>query len=86
MNLETLNTTTAVMDVLGGNTPVAQLTGGSPTAVSNWRGFKTFPSNTYVAMTEALRAIGKTAPTSLWGMKVGAEQESPNHNEPELTA
>jgi hypothetical protein len=60
---------------LGGNGPVAELTLSKPNAVSNWRGFKTFPSNTFVAMTEALRARGKTAPASLWGMKMPAEPE-----------
>jgi len=67
--METLSTTSEVMDALGGNQAVAELTGSKPKAVWNWRGFETFPSNTYVAMTEALLAKGKTAPASLWGMK-----------------
>lgn len=72
-----LTTTSEVLDELGGNVPVAELTGSTNKAVSNWRGFDTFPSNTYVAMTEALRARGKTAPASLWGMKVPAEVGAP---------
>jgi hypothetical protein len=68
-----LSTTSEVIIALGGNGPVAELTSSTPKAVSNWRGFETFPSNTYVAMTEALREQGKTAPASLWGMKVPAE-------------
>jgi hypothetical protein len=76
MDLEILETTAQVIETLGGNGPVAELTLSKPNAVSNWRNFKTFPSNTFVAMTAALRARGKTAPASLWGMKLPAEQES----------
>lgn len=74
--MEELSTTSEVMDALGGNTPVAQLTGSKPTAVSNWRKSETFPSKTYLAMTDALFAKGKTAPASLWGMKQPSEHES----------
>ncbi len=75
MDLEILETTEQVIESLGGNGPVAELTLSKPNAVSNWRSFKTFPSNTFVAMTDALRARGKTAPASLWGMKLPAEPE-----------
>lgn len=71
--MDELRTTIDVIIALGGNQPVADLTDSTNKAVSNWRGFETFPSNTYVAMIAALRAIGKTAPASLWGMKVSAE-------------
>jgi len=74
--MEELSTTSEVMDALGGNLAVAELTGSKPKAVWNWRGFETFPSNTYVAMTEALLAKGKTAPASLWGMKLPTHEES----------
>lgn len=76
MSYEILETTTQVMDALGGNGPVEALTASKPSTVSNWRGFSTFPSNTYVAMIHALHAVGKTAPASLWGMKQSIEQES----------
>lgn len=69
-----LTTTSAVMDALGGNVPVAELTGRTPTAVSNWRRFDAFPANTYVALTQALDAIGRRAPASLWSM-AGARRE-----------
>lgn len=75
MSYETLETTSQVMDALGGNGAVEVLTSSKPSAVSNWRGFSTFPSNTYVAMIGALHAIGKTAPASLWGMKQPSEPE-----------
>ena len=74
--MEVLSTTSDVMDALGGNLAVAELTASTPKAVWNWRGFGTFPSNTYVAMTKALLAKGKTAPATLWGMKAaGSEPE-----------
>lgn len=71
--MEELLTTLDVIEALGGNQTVADLTGSTNKAVWNWRGFETFPSNTYVALNDALTAIGKTAPASLWGMKVPAE-------------
>jgi hypothetical protein len=71
--MDELSSTAAVIEALGGNQRVAALTDSTNKAVSNWRGFETFPSNTFVAMTEALRARGKTAPAALWGMKVPAE-------------
>lgn len=73
--METLSTTSAVMDELGGNLAVAELTGSNSKAVWNWRKSETFPSNTYVAMTSALLAKGKTAPAALWGMRQPAESE-----------
>ncbi len=73
MELRTLNTAAKVMEVLGGNRGVQQLTGRTANAVCNWRAFKRFPSNTYVAMTSALKASGYTAPPSLWRMVEPAE-------------
>ena len=74
MSFEILETTSDVIEALGGNQPVAELTASKPNAVSNWRTFPTFPSNTYVAMTGALHAIGKTAPPSLWSMRVPVQE------------
>ena len=71
--MDELRTTSEVIDALGGNPAVAELTSSTPKAVWNWRGFQTFPSNTYVAMTQALRAKGKTAPATLWGMRLPIE-------------
>lgn len=73
MELRPLNTAAKVMDALGGNRAIQELTGGSASAVCNWRAFKRFPSNTYVAMTSALKASGYTAPPSLWRMVEPAE-------------
>lgn len=78
MSLENLDTFSEVMDALGGNQGVGELTGAKPSTLSMWRKANSFPSNTYVVITDALHAIGKTAPASLWGMKAPAtsEQES----------
>jgi len=75
--METLATTAEVVEALGGYLAVAEITHSKPKAASNWPRFKTFPANTYLAITEALLAKGKTAPASLWGMKAAnSEQES----------
>jgi hypothetical protein len=63
-----LQTTQEVIEALGGVSAVAKLTGRTYNAAHNWRSFTTFPANTYVTMTVALAAQGKTAPASLWGM------------------
>lgn len=69
MTYEAIETAEQVFNALGGNAAVEIITSSKPSTVSNWRSFGTFPSNTYVAMTEALAARGKSAPPSLWGMK-----------------
>lgn len=61
-----LTTASAVIDRLGGNRPVADLTDRTPAAVSNWRGFNAFPSDTYIAMSRALANLGESAPLALW--------------------
>jgi hypothetical protein len=74
MNGRVLKTTTDVIDALGGNIAVQQLVGAaSRQTVSNWRRFKTFPSNTHAVLSGALVAIGREAPRSLWG-QVGPER------------
>lgn len=74
--METLSTASEVMDELGGNAMVAELTGSKPKAVWNWRKSGAFPSNTYLALISALQQRGKTAPASLWGMRVNDQSES----------
>lgn len=74
--METLTTTSEVVEALGGYLAVAEITGSKPKAVSNWPRFNTFPANTYVALTEALLAKGKTAPATLWGMKAVTSEET----------
>ena len=75
MSTKTLLTVGAVVEELGGKAALAEMTGLSPNAVWNWIDRGDFPSNTYVLITEALSAKGKTAPAGLWGMKT-SEQEA----------
>ena len=77
MDLENLETADAVMEALGGNQPVQNLTASKPNTVSMWRKAGSFPSNQYLAMTAALLEKGKTAPASLWGMKAPQEAADP---------
>lgn len=69
--MEELQTPLDIIKALGGHHAVAKLTGSKAKAVWNWT--ESFPSNTYVAITDALHAIDKTAPDALWRMKAPAE-------------
>lgn len=73
MDLQNLKTIDDVFAALGGPSGMQALTGSKPNTVSMWRD-NGFPSNTYIVMTEALRAIGKSAPASLWGMKIATQE------------
>ena len=73
MDLENLETVDEVFSALGENPGMAALTGNKPNTISMWRHAEKFPSNTYIVITDALRARGKAAPVSLWGMKMPAE-------------
>jgi hypothetical protein len=78
MDHRELTSTAAVMDALGGTRTVADLTGRTYAAAFNWRSFKTFPADTYVALTAALRGAGCVAPDALWGM-VPAQDNAPEN-------
>jgi hypothetical protein len=71
--LISLDTTTAVIEAVGGTSQAAGLTRRSYTAAFNWHAQHTFPSNTYVVLQTALAQRGYTALPSLWGMTVAAE-------------
>lgn len=73
--MEELQTTSEIIDELGGNRAVGELTGSKPKAVSMWRTNGRFPWHTQSPITEALKARGKSVPSFLWGMKA-AEKES----------
>ena len=75
--METLTSTAEVIDELGGNLAVAELfKDGRAKTVWHWRKTNSFPSNTYLAIREALLAKGKTAPDSLWGMRTADSEVS----------
>lgn len=73
MDLECLDTADQVFDALGGNPGVIEITGAKASAVANWRMVGSFPPKMYVAMTDALRSRGKTAPAPLWRMLEAAQ-------------
>lgn len=62
-------TATEIIDALGGTSAVADLTGSSATAVSNWRAVNRLPSNTYLVIKDALARLGRVAPDHLWSMR-----------------
>lgn len=72
-NLEMLETVEAVIDALGGNGPVGKLTETKPSTISMWKKAQAFPPKYHMLMTGALFERGKTAPASLWGMKLPSE-------------
>lgn len=66
MITEPLTTVDAVVVALGGTRAVADLTGATDSAVSNWRKSGTFPARTYIILKAALGQ--RDAPDSLWSM------------------
>jgi hypothetical protein len=69
MPYEKLETLEDVMTALGGRQAVADLLDAKSSTISMWKYAGKFPANTYVIMTDALHAIDKTAPATLWAMK-----------------
>lgn len=65
---KSLKTTAEVIEALGGVRAVAELTNRRYSAAHNWKKFKTFPPDTYVAMQAALASYGLKAPARLWRM------------------
>ena len=66
--MDHLTSTGDVIAALGGVQAVAHLTGREYDAAWNWKRFPHFPPDTYLVMTDALKAKGKSAPASLWRM------------------
>jgi hypothetical protein len=64
-----LQSTTAIIDALGGNAAVAKMLTVTSAAISNWRAADRFPSNTYLILTEALARKDYVAPDKLWAMR-----------------
>jgi hypothetical protein len=69
MAMTNLQSTSEVVDELGGTAEVARLTSTTYKAVSNWRSFDRFPANTYLIIQAELSKRGKSAPDSLWAMR-----------------
>ena len=70
-----LQSTSEVIDALGGLTAVAALTGAAYKLVSGWRNARRFPSRYFLVMTWALKKKRLVAPPSLWGQVTTAEME-----------
>ena len=64
-----IETATAIIDLLGGNVAVGELTSSTPRAVSNWRRFGKFPAGTYLVVKSELLRHGHSAPDHLWSMR-----------------
>lgn len=74
--MKKLRTAKDVVEALGGLTAVCELTGANTKQAWNWIGrAETFPSNTYVVMTRALRRRQAQAPAWLWNMR-GVEKRA----------
>jgi hypothetical protein len=58
-----------VIDALGGNQAVAELTHTTGKVVSHWRSTKRFPANSYVTLKNKLHEMGLSAPDELWAMR-----------------
>jgi hypothetical protein len=66
-------TASDVIDGVGGTAAAARLTRQrSLSNVSNWRATNRLPPSTYLILTEALAALGKSAPSTLWGIAPAA--------------
>jgi len=64
-----LQSTSEVIDQLGGTAEVARLMSTTSKAVSNWRVFDRFPTDTYKLIQSELNKRGKSAPDHLWPMR-----------------
>jgi hypothetical protein len=68
--MKTLTNAADIAEVLGGEDGLVELTSSNKDAVWQWlNNFMTFPSNTFVVMTEELKRLGYTAPPELWKMR-----------------
>lgn len=65
--MKKLTSAVQVVEALGGDQAVADLTYSTPKAVWNWHGyFDAFPASAYRVMTDELEKLGYTAPPWLW--------------------
>lgn len=68
--MQNLTTTGEVIDALGGNAVVAEMTKAkNKNVIYNWRAAGKFPANTYILFQSELRHRNLTAPDRLWAMR-----------------
>ena len=63
-----LTSARAVIAAMGGNGPVAALTGRKTQHVTNWKAGGRLPADTYLILTDALAREGYHASPKLWGI------------------
>jgi hypothetical protein len=73
--MDQLHTSADVIDALGGPDAVVALTRRSHKTVWRWRKHG-FPPGTYLTIQNALAAVSKTAPASLWWADAAASKET----------
>jgi hypothetical protein len=67
--MKRLNTTSEVIDALGGTTAFARLSGKKAQHVTNWRASGRFPAELFLVHSRILGENAIEAPVSLWGIK-----------------
>lgn len=72
MDTTELSSVNDIVEALGGTKKVAELIGRTDPAISNWRKLGCFPASTYLVIKGELEKKNKTAPDSLWSMKVAS--------------
>ena len=65
--LKELTSAREIIAAMGGNQPVAALTGRKTQHVTNWKS-DDFPADTFLIMTDALAKLGYRASPKLWGI------------------
>ncbi len=63
-----LQTTSEVIEALGGPTAIGLITGRSTQAAWNWKQTGRLPADTYLVISKALELKDLAAPIALWGM------------------
>lgn len=66
------NTTSEIIDALGGTSSAAEKVGVRPQVISHWRVKGYFPAHTYLALKALLEKEGIEAPDTLWKMRGAA--------------
>jgi len=66
------DSTSDVIDALGGTSAAAQKIGVRPQVISHWRVKGKFPAHTYIALRDLLEKEGIEAPDHLWRMRGAA--------------
>lgn len=69
----TLHSVKDVVAALGGPTETARIAKSGANNVWNWKSTNKFPADSYLLLSEELKARDLYAPPSLWGMREAAE-------------